>query len=314
MSIPSDGTKGKKSKRKKEAEGDDEFYEARPLKRKRRTNPQLGQLDNQIVEALTEYHPQSVRHIFYLMTDPRLPEPVPKTEEGSDLVQRRLVKLRREGRVPYGWVEDMSRRGYHVATYEDTSDFLRSVAGLYRDNMWRYANYYVEVWCESRSIAGVIMGTCRELAVSLYPASGNSSISFAYKAACNINETHNGRIVVVFYLGDYDQAGVIIDRKVEEELRLHLDEDVHLKFVRVAITEEQIELYDLPTKPRKKSDKRLPEVERTVEAEAMPPALLRELLRDHIERLLPPRALAAAKVAEQSEQEILMQLADDLAP
>ena len=287
-------------------------YEPRSIKRNRRTNARLDQLDDQIVEALGECHPQSVRHVFYLMTNPLLPDPVEKTEKGVNLVKRRLKILRRSGRVPYSWIEDMSRRGYHVATYENTEDFLRNVASLYRAEMWQNTRYYVEVWCESRSIAGVIQGLCKELSVSLYPAGGNSSISFAYQAACNINETYNGRVVVVFYIGDYDQAGVIIDRKVEEELRLHLDKKVCLLFVRVAITKEQIEHYDLPTKPRKKTDRRSPEVERTVEAEAMPPPLLRDLLRDSIEALLPPEALQAAKVAEESERAVLMQLADNL--
>jgi hypothetical protein len=295
------------------ANRDNRVYEPRSIKRNRRTNARLGQLDDQIVEALRACHPQSVRHVFYLMTDPRLPEPVEKTEEGVNLVKRRLKVLRRSGRVPYAWVEDMSRRGYHVATYGDSAEFLRSVASLYRADLWQQTPYYVEVWCESRSIAGVIMGTCRELAVSLYPAGGNTSISFAYQAACNINDRHDGRTVVVFYVGDYDQAGVIIDRKVEEELRLHLDPDVNLKFVRVAVTAEQIEQHDLPAKPRKESDRRSPEVARTVEAEAMPPPLLNKLLRDNIEALLPPRALLAARAAEDSERQLLTELADRLA-
>jgi hypothetical protein len=285
------------------------FYEPRSLKRGRRTNAQLAQLDNQIVEALRECNPQSVRHLFYLMTSPRLPEPVEKTEEGANLVKRRLKALRRSGRVPYDWVEDMSRQGYHVATYDDAADYLREVAGLYRADLWRQTPYYVEVWCESRSIAGVILPVCQELAVSLYPAGGNTSISFAYSAACNINDCYDGRRVVVFYVGDYDQAGVIIDVKVEEELRRHLDPDVNLEFVRVAITKEQIEQYDLPTKPRKKSDRRSPQVKRTVEAEAMPPPLLNQLLRESIEALLPPRALLVARVAEENERKILRQLA-----
>ena len=300
--------------RKHQGERFDGVYGPRSIKKNRRTNSRLGQLDDQIVEALRECHPQSVRHVFYLMTNPRLPEPVEKTEKGVNLIKRRLKMLRRSGRVPYGWVEDMSRRGYHVATFADTADFLRRMNSLYRTDVWRDTPYYVEVWCESRSIAGVILGTCKELAVSLYPAGGErTSISFAYQAATNINESHDGREVVVFYVGDYDQAGVIIDRKVEEELRLHLNADVSLTFVRVAITKEQIEQYDLPTKPRKESDRRSPEVERTVEAEAMSPPILCELLRDSIEALLPPRALLASKVAEKSERELMMQLAEQLA-
>ena len=56
-------------------------------KRTRWSKAQLAQLDQQIVEALEKSHPQSVRHIFYLMTNPRLPRPVEKSEEGYKRVQ-----------------------------------------------------------------------------------------------------------------------------------------------------------------------------------------------------------------------------------
>ncbi len=69
-------------------------------RRKRRTQAAIAQLDSQIVSALVDYHPQSVRHIFYLMTDPRLPEPVEKTEHGYNQVKYRMKKLRRNGSVP----------------------------------------------------------------------------------------------------------------------------------------------------------------------------------------------------------------------
>ncbi len=74
--------------------------------------------------------------------------------------------MRRAGRIPYGWIADATRRGYHVTTYRDAADFIRNVARLYRANMWANSDHYVEVWCESRSIAGVIENVCEELAVS----------------------------------------------------------------------------------------------------------------------------------------------------
>ena len=51
------------------------------------------------------------------MTDPRLPEPVEKSDNGYRHVQDRCVKLRRSGRLPYHWIADMSRRGYFVRTF-----------------------------------------------------------------------------------------------------------------------------------------------------------------------------------------------------
>lgn len=287
-------------------------YCASPIKRKRRTAEQIAQLNTQLFEVLKNDHPQSVRHAFYRMTDPRLPEPVEKSEKGYRTIQNRLVELRRAGRLPYGWVTDATRRGYFTNTYQNAADFVRAHAVLYRADLWQNSPYYCEVWVESRSIAGVVQRLCEDLAVSLYPAGGFTSLSLAFQAATYINQKYDGREVVVFYVGDYDPAGVLIDVSIERELRQHLDDGVSLRFERIGITSDQIAEYDLPTKPRKLSDRRARHIERTVEAEAMPANTLRQLLRDRIEALLPENALAVCKVAEESEREYLNSLAESI--
>lgn len=289
-------------------------YRPRTIKRDRRTRCRVDQLDAQILEVLQADLPQSVRHVFYRMTDPRLPEPVEKSDRGYRHVQHRIAELRRDGSLPYGWITDATRRGYFVNTFSDAASFVRRMAGLYRADLWRDADAYVEVWCESRSIAGVIEDDCRDLAVSLYPAGGFSSMTLAYEAAENIRqETGNGeRPAIIFYVGDYDPAGVLIDVDIERKLRGHLAGGAPLDFRRIAITEQQIVELDLPTKPRKEGDKRAQHIEYTVEAEAMPARLLRELLRREVEALLPEHALRVAKVAEQSERGYLLHLADQM--
>jgi hypothetical protein len=246
------------------------------------------------------------------MTNPRLSEPVEKSDRGYRHVQDRIKKLRRGGELPYEWITDTSRRGYHTVTYSGAADFLRRMSGLYRADLWSDLPTYCEVWVESRSIAGIVQEDCEELAVSLYPAGGFSSITFAFEAAQYINEEHNGRDVVIFFIGDYDPAGVHIDKALERELCEHLEPDVSLEFIRLGITPEQIERLDLPTKPRKEGDLRARHIKETVEAEAMPAAIMRGILRNAIEALLPPRALAVAKAAEESQRESIIDLADQV--
>lgn len=286
------------------------IYRAGTVKRDRRTGARIEQLDTQILDVLREDHPQSVRHVFYRMTDPRLPEPVEKSERGYRHVQDRMVKLRRTMRLPFGWITDATRRGYHTPTYRDEADFLRSMKEHYRADLWQQSDYYCEVWTESRSIAGVIEDDCRELAVSLYPAGGFSSITLAYQSAEVINHYSAGRPVVIYYIGNYDPAGVLIDVALERELRAHLAAGVELHFVRIGITPEQIEEMNLPTKPRKETDRRAQHIRATVEAEAMPAGILRDLLCNRIESLLPARALAVAMAEEQSAREYFDRLAE----
>jgi hypothetical protein len=245
--------------------------------------------------------------------------------------------MRRAGTLPYGWISDATRFGYFTSTYTNGADFLRRHIGAYRADLWRDADHYVEVWCESRSIAGVIVDLCDELAVSLYPAGGFSSITFAYEAADFLRTQieGTGKSAHLLYVGDYDPAGVLIDQSLEAELRHHLKSDydrtelvdmvvssalrgdfrpiprpVDFNFHRLAITPEQIARFGLPTKPRGDGDRRALHVKETVEAEAMPARILRDLLRDRIESFLPAGALEIAKVAEQSERAHLKRWAD----
>ncbi|MDB5743068.1 MAG: hypothetical protein JWR68_1383 [Polaromonas sp.] len=286
-----------------------EIYSAGTIKRDRRTKDRMDTLDAQIMTVLSEDHPQSIRHIFYRMTDPRLPEPVEKSDRGYRHIQSRCVLLRRAGLIPYHWIADMSRHGYHVNTFGDAADFVRSVSGLYRADLWRDAESRCEVWAESRSIASVLLADCKKLAVSLFPCGGFSSLSFIHAAAQQHNALKDKRPLVVFYIGDLDPAGVLIDVSLEKELREHLHSDIELDFRRIAINEEQVEEYDLPTKPRKEGDKRSQHVKYTVEAEAMPARDLRSILRIEVECLLPENALDVAKVAEQSERQHLRNMA-----
>ena len=287
-------------------------YQARPIKRRRRTKAEIGQLRLQIRDVLAEDHPQSVRHVFYCMTDPRLAEAVEKSEHGYNQVQHQLKIMRQDGTIPYGWITDATRRGFHVNTFDDAADFLTRVKGLYRGDLWRHADHYVEVWTESRSLAAVIENLCDELAVSLYPSGGFTSLTLAYQAAEYINEVvaHRDVPAEIIYIGDYDPAGVLIDRDVESKLRGHLHQHIELNFHRLAITPEQIIEYDLPTKPRKPGEKRRPDIKETVEGEAMKPNDLRRLLRDKIESFLPAGEMAVVKAAEQSERESLEYYAD----
>jgi hypothetical protein len=158
----------------------------------------------------------------------------------------------------------------------------------------------------------VLLKDCDELAVGLFPCGGFSSLSFVHEAAEQHNDSGDLRPLQIFYVGDYDPAGVLIDRSLEKEMRRHLSNDIELKFERIAINMDQIAEFELPTKPRKESDTRSRHVEFTVEAEAMPAGILRNLLRENVELLLPAGALSVAKVAEQSERAHLMKMAEFL--
>ena len=275
-------------------------------RRRRRTGHEVVILENAILRILREDNPQSVRHVFYRLVDAGVDCLVEKTEHGYKQVQNRMTKMRKNGRLPFGWVTDATRRGFFVNTFESPSDYLWHAAQFYRADVWGGAETYVEVWVESRSIAGLLQAECNRLAVPLYPCGGFASLSMTSEAAEFIRREADGRAVRIIYIGDFDPAGVTIDRKVIEELRYHLP-DHDIEEHRIAVTEEQAAA--LPCKPRKASEKRNPEIKMTVEAEAIPAGDLRAMLRHTVEAYLPPDALASARVEEVNGRELIEDLA-----
>ena len=268
--------------------------------RARRTRERIAQLEDQIFTVCAQDRPLSVRHIFYRMTDPTLCEPVEKTEHGYRQVQQRVMAMRRDGVLPYGWITDSTRMGWHVPTYENPEDFIRSHATSYRFDLWSGVKTLVEVWCESRSIAGMIQHECEQLAVSLYPCGGFASATLAYEAA-QTYEPYDS--VAIVYIGDYDPAGILIDRSLKTELERHTRTPV--AFTRIAVNESQIESLGLPTKPRKRTDKRATHIRETVEAEAIPAPKMRELVRNAIESYLPAGNIKFAEMMERQGREYL---------
>ena len=141
---------------------------------------------------------------------------------------------------------------------------------------------------------------CREYLVPLFPSSGFSSLSFTFQAADHIIESERANAVIL-YVGDYDQAGVLIDKAIERRLRDFLaawDWPGELTFTRLAVNNDQIDTMALPTRPPKASDTRSKEVTRAVEAEAIPAPTMRGIVSAALLELIPEKVLRHEKLIE----------------
>ena len=245
--------------------------------------------------------PVSIRHIFYRMVVLGLVEK--SNNRGYPQLQKITVDMRDTEALPYEWIEDSSRRAYWNTGYDGLDDYARAAALLYRRDYWESTDTLVEVWCESRSLIGVLGPVCREYVVPLFPSGGFSSLSFTYQAATHIIKSGRANAVIL-YVGDYDQAGVLIDKAIEKRLRGFLDDewDGELTFRRLAVNDDQIDAMGLPTRPPKPSDTRSPEVTRAVEAEAIPAPIMRGILSAALQELIPERVLKFQREIEKQEQ------------
>lgn len=280
---------------------------SRPTKH-RRTRAEVSRLQQDLLAILRSGHPMTVRQVFYRATVAGI---VPKTEQAyKNDIGRQLVLMRRSGMIPYDWIADNTRWQRKTITYSSVKDALDRTARCYRRALWHDQDVSVEVWLEKDALAGVIMQETRAWDVPLMVTKGFSSVSFLHSAAEDIKAI--GKPAHLYYFGDRDPSGVHIDRTIERTLR-EMVPDAEIHFRRVAVLPEQIERWNLPTRPTKKTDSRARTFDgESVEVDAIPPQQLRQLVRECITQHIDQRQLEITQAAERSEREILTRLSQSI--
>jgi hypothetical protein len=161
----------------------------------------------------------------------------------------------------------------------------------------------VEVWCEAAGMTAQIDRVCDPYGVPVYSGSGFESLSAKLEIVERIvrhADTGRGRRTVVLRIGDLDPSGRCVIDAFAADVWAFLSEyrrpgagafgdrspDEHLSDLleveHLAVTEAQVEEHDLPTVPQKASDRRGETMSRTVQAEALPPDVLANVLGEAI--------------------------------
>jgi hypothetical protein len=238
---------------------------------------------------------------------------VEKTESGYRLVSRQLLKLRRNDVIPYSHITDGTRWITKPASYTGLEEMLDDAAASYRRDLWHGSGAEVHVFTEKDAISGVPLPVTSKWDVPLGVLRGFASETFAYSVAQAILAiAGKGRFTYVYQLGDHDQSGLDAWRDFQAKVRGFLDPEGHgladymASFRRLAITEDQIRDWQLPTRPTKRTDTRARRFEDgSVEVDAIPTAQLRTLVEGAILQHVDQTALALLRRTEQHEREIL---------
>jgi hypothetical protein len=289
-------------------------YVTSPIKRRRRTKSQIGTLRDGLEAIVAADHPMTVRQIFYRAVVAGLIE---KTEaEYKCTIARLLLEMRQSGQLPYSWIADNTRWMRKPRTYTGLADFIDSHQQAYRRDLWNGADLYLEIWCEKESLAGVLYDVTAQFDVPLMVSRGFASESYLYSAADAItdqlSDAGSATQAIIYYFGDYDPSGFHISQSIETGLRRLCGEllngfrDEHLIFERVAVTEEQVKAWRLPSRPTKLAGnnhaKNWPDGRPSVELDAIPPRGLRALARHCIEQHVDQHHLHQLRVIEEEER------------
>ena len=277
---------------------------ASPIKRNRKTKRDIKTIREGLFAILENDYPQTVRGIFYQAVSRGLVE---KTEpEYKGTVCRLLGEMREAGELPFRWIADNTRWMRKPDTYGSLVDMLENSAAFYRRAVWQSQRDYIEIWLEKDALAGVFSDVTYEYDVPLMVTRGYPSTTYIFEAAEEIDRI--GKPTFIYYFGDRDPSGVNIYQTVERKLQKWTSGKI--TFTHAAVTPEQIDEYDLPTRPTKKTDSRAKKFKgESVELDAIPARELRLIVETCILNHIDTDALKGVLMAEEQERKTLEMLA-----
>jgi hypothetical protein len=283
-------------------------YRACPIKHSRRTKADISAIRTAIRDVIKDDPPMTVRQVFYQLVARSVIEKTEEQYQGT--VIRLMTEMRLDGSLPYSWVVDESRHVRITETYDSIEHALEETAKFYRRSALEQSDDYVEIWVEKDALAGVMWDVTSEYDVPLMVSRGMPSLTFQHGSALAIRRAaKRGKDTYIYQFGDHDPSGVLIPQTIERRLSEMCEPlDCPPPIVeRVALTEEQIEEHNLPTRPTKRDGNRHARdfTGDSVELDALPPSTLRAMVREVIERHVLPEATQALRVAEDSERDLL---------
>ena len=244
-----------------------------------------------------------------------------------------LTNARYAGLIPWDAIEDRTRVPKKPREYDNVKQLVKAAVYSYELDYWQGQSKRVEVWVEKEALSNVMSLAIEDLHGVLCVNKGYSSGSAMFENAQRIYEhMKTGQAVEILYSGDHDPSGLDMVRDVRERLFEFIaglyavdednipedadsvDKDDILKFMsgftvsNIALTMEQIEEHEPPPNPTKAKDTRADDYvskygRECWELDALPPAVLNELVRTEVEERIEDRDLFD-EVIERQKREI----------
>ncbi len=243
----------------------------------------------------------TVRQVYYQLVSGQV---IKNNRSQYQAVSNALRDARKEGLIPWEWIEDRLRRPRTVAMWNDPADFA-SVAHQYRRDVWKAQPSYLEVWLEKDALSGIFEDVLRGYGVTLQVGRGYDGWDSIRNAAARYGED-----ATVLYFGDFDPSGEDMVRSLQERLEFF---GGNPQVVKCALNPEDVRRYNLPPDFAKQTDSRAAAFiqkhgDVSVELDALPAPVLRARLITEIEDRMDLTALSEVHRLESEERERLVEL------
>lgn len=231
----------------------------------------------QVDQAISYFQSQGVkptlRTIFYYLVSKQV---IPNTTSQYKGLSAALVDARKDGRYAWDFLEDKTRvvlgfledyvepessldrfRDDIAAKLEDLSlaDLLDEVfdnlGPSFTVQAWAEQPEICEIWIEKEALASTVEAWLGDLKVPIRVNRGYSSWTFIYNNVEALRGAlENHKKVTIYYLGDLDPSGVDMQRFLEEAIRYFGLDQAQAELIRLAVTGDQVEKFNLPPRPQ----------------------------------------------------------------
>lgn len=289
-------------------------------------NPEHAEIIRQVLTVVrNSTYEVSVRFIFYRLVGNY---GYPKTELAYKNLVNLLVKARRAGLVPFNAISDSDPALAQGASgFATRAQFLRYRAGVSGFSLDPLIGqpYEIELWSEDAGSVPMLAGIARDYPVTIYSTGGFSSVTVTYNIAQRVMS--RDRPTIFLHVGDFDPSGESIFKSMCQDVGAFVSEDVGCSWdedtgetyncddqgqddgdidfrpIRVALTREQAEMWNLETAPPKASDSRSARwVGETVQVQAMTEEQMRDVVTNTLDRFMDHDAWDALREREEEER------------
>jgi hypothetical protein len=252
--------------------------------------PATRQLLGEVQRVLDEYRahlPLTVRQIYYRLVATGKLE---KTERAYGRLVEHLTLARRAEFVAFEHIrDDGADLPGSLVGWSDPGDLAGLLAAVARDFALDPQTGQARrllLWCEAGGMRPQLERVAAPYGVQVVAGGGFDSLTAKHAMAELMTDADAA--FEVLHVGDFDPSGEHVFASLAEdveEFALALGADV--AFARLAVTPAQVDLYGLPTAPPKPSDRRsFSGGDRTVQAEALPPDVLADIVEAAIRERL----------------------------
>jgi hypothetical protein len=237
-------------------------------------------LSKQILREYGSYGPMTVRQIFYRLVGEHGYD---KTERAYKRLAEYLVKARRSQMISFDAIRDDggTTRGGPWG-FDSVDDFLEDLAAYstqYALNPTLEQPHHIMIYCEAEGMVPMLSQMVRDYGVAVTGTGGFSSLTVTHHLAVEVD-------------------GVQFEYGVEGAFFIPR---------RVALTEEQVEEYDLPSAPPKSTDSRSANWSglAATQAEAMDPDTLNDVVNTAVSEWVDEDKLAEIRERSETERELI---------